>query len=166
MFITVVIFKTFVIYIDLQFSPALLRQPYPHDNCRDDHEVTNNWWPGRVLGLPLYPNNTSVNLLATNALRAFYEYNPIMKDQLIYRKQKFGKHLEIFFVDMRSYRDPNPLASNNSKVAIMGVAHMTWLLDALKASTATWKVLSMDDPIGIITGGYVLSFPCSSGKKS
>lgn len=119
----------------------------------DDHEVTNNWWPGEIVGPPLYPNNTSADALAANALKAFYEFNPIMKDQLIYRRQQFGQHLEVFFVDMRTYRAPNTLAGENSKVAMMGARQLTWLLDGLKSSKATWKILSMHDPISIITGG-------------
>jgi alkaline phosphatase D len=121
----------------------------------DDHEVTNNWYPGEILGPPQYPPNTAADLLAINARRAFYEFNPIMPDQLIYRTQKFGQHLEVFFVDLRSYRDPNPLAINDGKVAMMGQTQLTWFLNALRASSATWKILSMDDPISIITGGYV-----------
>ena len=121
----------------------------------DDHEVTNNWYPSEIIGPPNYPANTAVDNMVINARRSFYEFNPIMPDQLIYRAQKFGQHLEVFFVDMRSYRDSNVLASNKGNVAMMGPTQLTWLLNALRASTATWKILSMHDPISIITGGYV-----------
>lgn len=128
----------------------------------DDHEVTNNWYPGEIIGGPQYPNNTSVDLMAINARRSFYEFNPIMPDQLIYRTQRFGKHLEVFFVDMRSYRAANTLASNKGNVAMFGEPQLTWLLNALRASSATWKILSMHDPISIITGGYVFHHLWSS----
>jgi alkaline phosphatase D len=119
----------------------------------DDHEVSNNWFPGKILGPPSYPNNTQADVLAANARQSFYEFNPIMPDQLIYRTRRFGQHLEVFLVDMRSYRASNVLAANKTKIAMMGETQLTWLLNALKASTATWKILSMDDPISIITGG-------------
>ena len=118
----------------------------------DDHEVTNNWWPGEILGSP-YPNGTSANALASAALQAFYEFNPLLAGSLIYRRQSFGKHLEVFFVDMRSYRGSNSIASSNSTVDMMGATQLAWLISALRNSTATWKILSMHDPISIITGG-------------
>lgn len=119
----------------------------------DDHEVTNNWWPGEILGPPSYPNGTSANALASASLQAFYEFNPLLAGSLIYRRQSFGKHLEVFFVDMRSYRGSNAIAANNGTVDMMGATQLAWLLSALRNSTATWKILSMHDPISIITGG-------------
>jgi alkaline phosphatase D len=119
----------------------------------DDHEVTNNWWPGEIVGPPLYPNGTSVNTMAVNALQSFYEFNPLLTGSLIYRTQRFGRHLEVFFVDMRSYRAPNDVNTNNARVAMMGETQLAWLISSLKASNATWKILSMHDPISIITGG-------------
>lgn len=88
-----------------------------------------------------------------NSLQAFYEHNPILTDSLIYRHQKFGKHLEIFFVDYRSYRDPNPGASDPNGIAMMGREQLEWLKDGLAASTATWKIISSHDPLSIVTGG-------------
>ena len=67
----------------------------------DDHEVTNNWYPTKVLnGSPLYVDGQPVDELYTNSLQAFYEFNPIEDGQLIYRAQRFGKHVEIFFPDL------------------------------------------------------------------
>jgi alkaline phosphatase D len=71
---------------------------------------------------------------------------------LIYRKQRFGKHLEIFFLDFRSYRDPNPHNDLNTRSNMMGEEQLAWLKSGLKESTATWKILSSHDPLGIITG--------------
>jgi alkaline phosphatase D len=120
----------------------------------DDHEVSNNWFPGKILGPPSYPNGTSANALAAASLQAFYEFNPLLAGSLIYRRQSFGKHMEIFFVDLRSYRSSNVLASvNTSVVDMMGATQLAWFLSALRNSTATWKILSMDDPISLITGG-------------
>eukprot|EP00485_Elphidium_margaritaceum_P023460 CAMPEP_0202711300 /NCGR_PEP_ID=MMETSP1385-20130828/23131_1 /ASSEMBLY_ACC=CAM_ASM_000861 /TAXON_ID=933848 /ORGANISM="Elphidium margaritaceum" /LENGTH=547 /DNA_ID=CAMNT_0049371009 /DNA_START=1177 /DNA_END=2820 /DNA_ORIENTATION=+ len=120
----------------------------------DDHEVANNWWPGEILdGSGFYENGTSVDDLYANSLRAFYEFNPIEDGSLLYRNQRFGKHLEIFFPDYRSYRGPNSDNDNEGLVAMMGEEQLEWLKDGLKSSTATWKVISSHDPFGMVTGG-------------
>lgn len=119
----------------------------------DDHEVTNNWWPQEVMGEPLYDVGTAVNGMFANSLQAFYEFNPIKENSLIYRKQRFNEHIEIFFVDYRSYRDPNPDNTSPNAAAMMGQEQLDWLLEGLKTSTATWKIISSHDPFGIVTGG-------------
>lgn len=120
----------------------------------DDHEVTNNWWPGEIMnGSPLYEDGLEANLLYANSLQAFYEYNPIADGESIYRSQRFGKHLEVFFPDYRSFRDPNPDNTNDKIAAMMGPEQTEWLKKALVESDATWKVISSHDPFGIVTGG-------------
>jgi alkaline phosphatase D len=119
----------------------------------DDHEVTNNWWPDEVLGGDKYPEGTAANTLSANSLQAFYEFNPILEGTKIDRKQRFGKHVEIFFPDFRSYRDPNPGNSDPEGIAMMGPEQLEWLKQSLLESTATWKIISAHDPLGIVTGG-------------
>lgn len=121
----------------------------------DDHEVTNNWYAGEVIAdEERYASvNGDVDTLYTNSLRAFYEMNPLVTDQLIYRSQRYSKHVELFFVDYRSYRDPNPDNSDPQGSSIMGAEQLQWFKDALSASTATWKIISSHDPFGIVTGG-------------
>ena len=53
-------------------------------------QVTNNWWPDEVMGEPLYEDGLPANDLWANSLQALYEFNPLEKDELLYRKQKFG----------------------------------------------------------------------------
>jgi alkaline phosphatase D len=118
----------------------------------DDHEVTNNWYPNEILGDPLYEEGLSANTLYENSLQALYEFNPIEEGSSIYRSQKFGKHLEIFFPDFRSFRDPNPENEEPDPSAMMGPEQLQWLKDGLLASTATWKIISSHDPFGIVTG--------------
>ncbi|KAG7353503.1 PhoD-like phosphatase [Nitzschia inconspicua] len=119
----------------------------------DDHEVTNNWYPNEILVDPLYDENTPANRLYENSLRALYEFNPIEEGSSIFRSQKFGKHLEIFFLDFRSFRDPNPENEAPEPSAMMGDEQLQWLKDGLSSSNATWKILSSHDPLGIVTGG-------------
>lgn len=125
----------------------------------DDHEVTNNWYPGEVFvgenNNGEYADGSAVDSLYAESLQAFYEFNPIMRIEKIYRSQRFGKHVEIFFPDYRSYRDPNPNNSDPGPVTILGEEQLAWLMDGLKSSTATWKIISSHDPFGIVTGTSV-----------
>jgi len=115
-------------------------------------KVTNNWYPDEVMANQ-YEDGTAVNGLYVNSLQAFYEFNPIMEGSSIYRKQQFGKNLEIFFPDYRSFRDPNPGNEGEEPIAMMGPEQLEWLKESLKESKATWKIISSHDPIGIVTGG-------------
>ena len=118
----------------------------------DDHEVTNNWYPGEVM-FGAYAPGTAADGLYANSLQAFYEFNPIMDGSSIYRKQQFGKHLEIFFVDYRSFRDPNYNNDKPEPIAMLGEEQLAWLKEGLAKSKATWKIISSHDPLGIVTGG-------------
>ena len=74
----------------------------------DDHEVANDWWPGQ--NRADYAN-TNASLLAARGRRAFCEYMPMRQTQAdigrIYRKISYGPLLDVFLLDMRSYRGPN-----------------------------------------------------------
>ena len=73
----------------------------------DDHEVTNDWCPGEAPGWRGYVDK-SILTLAARGCRAFHEFMP-MRETLaeagrIYRKVAYGPLLDIFLLDMRSYR--------------------------------------------------------------
>ena len=114
--------------------------------------MTNNWYPSEIEGPPKFPQNTSVDEMYENDWKSFYELNP-MPDQTIYRSQKFGKHIDTFFIDMRSYHDINPLNYEEGGITMMGAEQLEWFKNVLVESTATWKIISMHDPLGIVTGG-------------
>ncbi len=122
----------------------------------DDHETTNNWYPGETLTDPLYTVR-DVDVLSARSLRAFHEYMPIrqtpQEDGRIYRKIPYGPSLDIFFLDMRTYRGPNTanLQPEQSEATdILGERQLAWLKRGLKASRATWKVIASDMPIGLV----------------
>lgn len=122
----------------------------------DDHETTNNWYPGEVLDDPRYTVR-DVDVLAARANRAFHEYMPIkqapQEDGRIYRKVSYGPSLDMFFLDMRTYRGPNTanLQPEESEVTeILGARQLEWLKRELKNSRATWKVIASDMPIGLV----------------
>lgn len=123
----------------------------------DDHEVTNNWSPGKDLSADDRYTETSIPLLMARGARAFHEMTPIAYEPTepgrIYRTISYGPLLDIFMLDLRSYR-----AANNDGLqdrpgrdtALLGQAQIDWLKGALAGSTATWKVIASDMPIGII----------------
>src|SRR5712691_3950187 len=123
----------------------------------DDHEVRDNWYPTQRLDGDARYQVKSVALLAARAKRAFLDYlplrvNPIERER-IYRSWRHGPSLEIFALDMRSYRGAN--SSNRQAVlnedsAILGAAQVEWLQRALAASTSTWKVVASDLPLGVV----------------
>ena len=116
----------------------------------DDHEVTNNWYPGETLTAEPY-NGIAADLLAERAKQALVEYNPIASNR-IFRKYQYGQHLDLFLLDERSFRGPNPANSNPDGIEMLGQEQFAWLKRHLKASTATWKVISTHDPLSIVTG--------------
>ncbi len=117
----------------------------------DDHEVSNNWYPGEIMpdGAPYF--GISADVLAANAKQALFEYNPIDGTKL-YRSVQHGKHMELFLLDERSFRDPNPDNYNPDGIEMLGQEQLAWLKDALLKSQATWKIISTHDPLGIVTG--------------
>ncbi|MDY7013150.1 MAG: alkaline phosphatase D family protein [Cyanobacteriota bacterium] len=123
----------------------------------DDHETTNNWYPGeRLLADDRYQVK-SVSLLAARAKQAFLEYTPVRLNasdpERIYRSLNYGPSLDIFVLDQRSYRGPNTenrQRTASSETAFLGNAQLEWLKRQLQASRATWKVIASDMPIGLI----------------
>jgi alkaline phosphatase D len=123
----------------------------------DDHEVHDNWYPTQRLDADARYKEKSVALLAARAKRAFFEYQPVrmhpVESERIYRSWRHGPLLEVFALDLRSYRGPN---SANRQIeltdesAILGAAQVSWLESALASSTSTWKVIASDMPIGLV----------------
>jgi alkaline phosphatase D len=125
----------------------------------DDHEVTNNWWPEEPLTRAehlrkKYTEKFALPLVA-RAARAFHEFMPLRpgaEPTRVYRKIAYGPLLDIFMLDMRSYRGPN---GENKQTAygpdayFLGPDQIAWLKRELKASRATWKVIAADMPIGL-----------------
>jgi alkaline phosphatase D len=122
----------------------------------DDHEVLNNWYPGKQLQDDRYKIK-SVSILAARAKQAFLDYLPIHASNdgmsQIYRTIPYGPLLEVFFIDLRSFRgsnSPNRQTDMNDQSAYMGKQQLQWLKAKLKASQATWKVICSDMPIGLL----------------
>ena len=132
----------------------------------DDHETRNNWFPNQMLMDDDRYKVKSISLLAARARQAFLEYTPIRLDcndsERIYRSFSYNPSLDIFMLDMRSYRGPN--TPNRQTVAsaetdFLGTAQVSWLKNKLQNSKATWKVIASDMPIGlVVTDGKTGNF--------
>ena len=126
----------------------------------DDHEVTNNWSDAKDLGADKRYSEKNVPLLIARGTKAFMEYAPLrrtadVESERVYRHLPQGPLLDLFVVDMRSYRGPNSAnlqSSENEESAFMGRPQIAWLLDGLKRSKSTWKVIAADMPISLHVG--------------
>jgi alkaline phosphatase D len=123
----------------------------PQVNQWDDHEVTNNWYPGELLADDRYTEKR-VDVLAERAFQAYHEWVPLdprrAADGRVYRRLPYGAHVELFVLDMRTYRDANG-ANTGPLERILGERQARWLVDGLASSHATWKFVASDMPIGV-----------------
>ena len=116
----------------------------------DDHEVTNNWYPGEILTDDRYTVK-DVDTLAARGRQAFLEYMPIGGDR-IDRTLSYGPLVDVFSLDMRTYRGPNSanLATGGPETRILGENQLADLGRQLRSSRALWKVIASDMPIGLV----------------
>ena len=122
----------------------------------DDHEVMNNWSPGINLhDRPEYKIK-DIRILAARARQAFLEYGPLRFDSRlsqIYRRVSYGPLLDVFVLDMRSYRAANGFnrqTVESPETAYFGAGQFAWLQKELKNSRAIWKIVATDMPLGIV----------------
>ena len=121
----------------------------------DDHEVTNDWSPVGTADETGYAEDGTSRLVA-RARRAFHEFMPIRaipeQEGRVYRKIGYGPLLDVFLIDMRSYRDSTwNKRDDRGDTFILGAVQLAWLKRELAASNATWKVIAADLPIGLIS---------------
>ena len=109
----------------------------------DDHEVKNNFSGPFETQMPA----------GRQALR---EYWPIQIDPTdshrLYRRVRYGSDLEVFLRDTRQYRSRNADPDGPAKT-MLGGPQLTWLLDGITNSTATWKVIVTSVPLSVLKGG-------------
>ncbi|WP_411886985.1 alkaline phosphatase D family protein [Hydrocarboniphaga effusa] len=129
----------------------------------DDHEVTNNWSAAKDLSANAAYTEKRVQTLVARATKAFLDYAPMRSHtqdeaQRVYRRIPYGDDLDVFVLDMRSYRGPNSYnrqGSRSEATAFLGAEQIAWLKRGLRDSTATWKVIAADMPIGLLVGDGV-----------
>ena len=120
----------------------------------DDHEVINDWYPGQIIHASEYRDRSAL-LLAARGGRAFREFMPMRESPAeagrIYRRISYGPLLDVFLLDMRSYRGPN----DGHDTQLLGATQSAWLKHELMNSRATWKVIAADLPIGLVSSDAV-----------
>jgi alkaline phosphatase D len=105
---------------------------------KDDHDCyDNDCWPGKDSPM-MRP------LTFAEGQRVFREQVPM--GEKTYRTVRWGKALEIWLVEGRDFRSPNPTPDGPAKT-IWGAEQKRWLMDTLRASDALWKVLVSPTPL-------------------
>lgn len=134
----------------------------------DDHEVVNNWSDAKDLYGDGRYTVKDVPLLVSRATQAFHEYAPMRphgaeEPERVYRQISYGKLLDVFVLDMRSYRGPNTYnlqPVEGPDTVFLGEAQLAWLQRALAESSAEWKVIAADMPVGLnVSDDYVNNPP-------
>jgi alkaline phosphatase D len=129
----------------------------PQITSWDDHEVHDNWYWTRNLDSEQKYTFKSMAVIAARARQAFFEYNPVPLNgddpERVYRTVPYGSAVEVFPIDLRSYRSPNNAnvqTELGEDTRLFGPSQLDWLKARLAASRATWKVIASDLPIGMI----------------
>lgn len=101
-------------------------------------------------------------VLAARARQAFFEYNPLPlviergdDPERVYRSIPLGPLVELFALDMRTYKGANSgnrQTSLDPAAAIFGPAQLAWLKRSLRDSQAVWKIVAADLPLGLVVG--------------
>ena len=124
----------------------------------DDHDVCDNWSPGKNLQDNAAYKVKDIGVLVQRARQAFLEYAPMRFEShhpRIYRRISYGPLLDVFMLDLRSYRAANNFnrqESESAETTYFGAEQLNWLRHDLKNSRAIWKVMASDMPLGIIVG--------------
>lgn len=106
----------------------------------DDHEIQNNWSPAEH------------HELARRGYRAFRDYWPVRgeKNGRLYRNLSYGPLVEVFVLDLRSYRAPNGAndqPESGADTKMLGSEQLHWLKKSLKESKAVWKLIAGEMPL-------------------
>ena len=126
----------------------------------DDHEVVNNWSGSKDLSADTRYTEKNVPLLVARGTHAFLEYAPmrynsVEESERVYRHIPYGRLLDVFVLDMRSYRGPNTYnrqTEPDPDTAFLGAEQIAWLKQKLRESKAVWKVIAADMPLGLNVG--------------
>ena len=120
----------------------------------DDHEVVNDYGGKWSYWTNTTKNRTGFPNVVKAGIDAFFNFSPIDRSKVepnrIYRSFHWGKDLDLFLLDMHSYRSRNDLPDTPQNYkTLLGRDQLHWLEQGLLNSTATWKVISADVPTTI-----------------
>lgn len=103
---------------------------------KDDHDLLDD---------DVYPGSGDYGELTFEDGLRLWELNAPTK-KLPYRTFRWGKHLQIWLVEGREYRSPNPMEDGPQKT-IWGPTQKQWFEDTVKASDASFKILFSPTPV-------------------
>lgn len=115
----------------------------------DDHEIEDDFDPNTDA------RSRHPNLPA--ARRAFFDWNPVRgtpdEPYRLHRSIRWGRHLELFVLDTRQYRDPDSaIDAHGEGKSMLGDEQRAWLEHGLATSDATWKVVVSSVTVAVPTG--------------
>ncbi|RMF25827.1 MAG: alkaline phosphatase [Bacteroidetes bacterium] len=137
-------------YAQYRLDPDFQRahQMHPFITIWDDHEIANNSF---VEGAQNHQPATEGDYQARKAVarQAYFEWLPVRESSggKLYRKFSAGRLADLLMLDERlegrsapadSVSDPRLHDPNRS---MLGQAQLQWLLENLRSSTATWKLI-------------------------
>jgi alkaline phosphatase D len=122
-----------------------LHRLHPIAHVWDDHEVANNY---SASGAPTAAAQRAA------AYRAAFEWLPRMtfptNRHRIYKRFSLGRTADLFLLDERQYRTAT---ADGQPHRLLGDAQMAWLIDGLRRSPATWKLIGQQVVMAAGIGG-------------
>ncbi|MYF15859.1 MAG: alkaline phosphatase [Gemmatimonadetes bacterium] len=105
---------------------------------KDDHDTwMNDCWPGQQT---VFMGEFTFE----QGLAVFREQ--VGMGARTYRTVRWGKNLQIWMVEGRDFRSPNPMADGPEKT-IWGKEQKAWFKDTVRASDATFRILISPTPV-------------------
>jgi len=105
----------------------------------DDHEFRNDWDTARAAA--------EADRYAA-AMQVWDEFFPVRgaRADIRYRSWRWGKNLECFLLDCRRFRSSNA-APDDAEKTMLGQTQLAWVIDAVRRSTATFKLILTSVPL-------------------
>ena len=133
-------------HLELRTAPAARRL---HEGVGiraiyDDHEFRNNWDAAFVA--------SEADRYAA-AIQAWDEFFPLREavGEIRYRRWRWGAHVECFLLDVRRFRSANSAPDDATKT-MLGAAQRAWLVDGVRRSPATYKLVFTGVPLDFGNG--------------
>jgi alkaline phosphatase D len=87
------------------------------------------------------------------AMQVWDEFFPVRgaSGEIRYRAWRWGANVECFLLDCRRFRSANAALDGDAKT-MLGATQLAWLVDGVKRSTATFKLVFTSVPLGFGDG--------------
>ncbi len=131
-----------------------LHAAHPFVAIWDDHEVEDNYNGDRIDPATADDRPRDLKERKRQGYLAFYEYMPRLRtrpvDTKIYGSVPLGANAEVFLLDQRQYRDPQPCGGEiavpcndvDTPRTFLGKEQKDWFKRAVSTSKARWKVVA------------------------